>query len=230
MVVNGDGMPICSHIYRGNQSEPETMEDTMKRLMNRLHGSSQIPLEKPTVAMDRGIATDKNVTWIRENGYHYIVIKREDDCEVYRQLFENQRDTFELVSSKKSIYGEDNNVYVYKSPFASEDITCKILCYSEGKERKEQAIADKKGNPFLDDIEALRKSIRKGTIKNKGKIINKLQRITVKNGRKANAFNTTIVADGDKVTDISVERRELRTGEPFHWQTEQSRSLCKLST
>jgi len=36
---------------------------------------------------------------------------------------------------------------------------------SEGKARKEKAIADKKGNPFIDDIENFRKSIRNGTIK-----------------------------------------------------------------
>ena len=67
---------------------------------------SQMPMVKPTVAMDRGIATDDNVNWLRANGYHYIVIKREDGCAEYRQQFEAQRGTFECVSSKKSIYGD----------------------------------------------------------------------------------------------------------------------------
>jgi transposase len=115
LVVDEDGMPICSQIYKGNQSEPKTMEDIMKRLLQRVYGS-QIPLFKPTVAMDRGIATDDNVTWLRENGYHYIVIKREDNNEEYRQQFENGRNTFELVSSKKSIYGDENNVYIHRAP------------------------------------------------------------------------------------------------------------------
>jgi transposase len=144
MVVNSDGMPICSQIYKGNQSEPETMEGILKRLLRRLNGG-QIPLTKPTVAMDRGIATDDNVNWLRDNGYNYIVIKREDDSEEYRQEFETRRDTFELVSSKKSVYGEENNVYVHKETVGNNDM-CRILCYSEGKSRKEKAIADRKGN------------------------------------------------------------------------------------
>jgi transposase len=204
MVVNGDGMPICSQIFKGNQPEPETMEGMMERLMRRLHGS-QIPLLKPTVAMDRGIATADNVAWLRENEFQYIVIKREDDNEAYRQKFESGRDAFELVSSKKSIYGDENNVYVHKED--GGDGLARILCYSEGKGRKEKAIADKKGNPFLDDIANFRKSIQKGSIKKKDKIENKLQRIIIKHGRKASEYDTGLeLADG-RVTGISAVRK-----------------------
>jgi transposase len=207
MVVNGNGMPICSQIYKGNQSEPETMESMMGRLSGRLYGS-QIPLVKPTVAMDRGIATDDNVKWLHDNGYQYILIKREDDSDEYREIFENERGTFDLVSNKKSIYGEENNVYVRKEPFFGNDI-CRILCYSEGKGRKEKAIADKKGNPFLADIDRFRKSIQKGSIKNTDKIANKLQRIIGKHGRKAAVYETALVIDNGKVTDISAARKTI---------------------
>jgi transposase len=205
MVVNGDGMPICSQIYKGNQSEPETMEGVMRRLSLRLHGG-QIPLVKPTVAMDRGIATIDNVKWLRENGYDYVVIRREDDSESYRKLFEARRDAFELASSKHGIYGDDNDVYILKEPHDDAD-TCRVLCYSTGKERKEKAIAEKKGDPFLEDIDNLRKSIKKGSIKKKEKIENKLQRIVMKHGRKAANYETAAVLADGKITDISTARK-----------------------
>jgi transposase len=207
MIVNGGGMPICSQIYTGNQSEPETMESMMERLFQRLYGS-QIPLIKPTVAMDRGIATEDNVKWLRENGYDYIVIKREDDSEFYRQKFEAERDIFELICSKKSIYGEDNNVYVHKEPDIGDGMA-HILCYSEGKERKEKAIANRKGNPFLDEIANLNKSIKKGTIKKKDKIENKLQRIIIKHGRNASAYETGIDLTDGKISGISAVRKTV---------------------
>ena len=208
MVVNGEGMPICSQIYKGNQSEPETMEGVMKRLSERLHGS-QIPLLKPTVAMDRGVATTDNVKWLRENGYSYIVIKREDESALYRQIFETQRDAFELISSNKSVYGEENNVYIRKEYCADTDSACRILCYSEGKARKEQAISDKKGNPFLEDISNFHQSIQKGTIKNKDKIEKKLQRIIIKHGRKAACYDTTLEMTDGKVTGVSAVRKTV---------------------
>ena len=201
LVVGDDGLPICSQIYKGNQSEPETMETMMRRLSQRLHGS-QIPMFKPTVAMDKGFATQDNVKWLQENGYHYIVIKREDGSEGYRQQFESGRDTFEVVSSGKSIYGDENSVYVRKETVSGD--MCRVLCVSEGKARKEEAIFEKKGNPFLEEIEGLRKSIQKGTIKNPEKISNKLQRIIGKHGKLSKSYEASLeMADG-KITGIAV--------------------------
>jgi transposase len=159
--------------------------------------------------MDRGIATAENVKWLSENGYSYIIIKREDDSALYREIFETQRHTFERVSSNKSVYGEENKVYVHKEPCADTDNISRILCYSEGKARKEQAIADKKGNPFLEDIAHFRQSIQKGTIKNKGKIEAKLQRMIIKHGRKAADYDTTFVLTDGKITDVSAVRKTM---------------------
>ena len=201
LVVGDDGFPICSQIYKGNQSEPETMELMMQRLYQRLHGS-QLPMFKPTVAMDRGIATEDNVTWLRENGYHYIVIRREDGNEEYRQIFEGERDSFKIVSSSRSIYGDESNVYIRKEQ--SSENMCRILCISEGKERKERAIHERKGNPFLEDIDNFRHSIQKGTIKNPEKIAQKLQRIIGKHGRKSHDYETSLeINDDGKIIGVT---------------------------
>ena len=210
LVVGDDGMPICSQIYKGNQSEPETMECMMRRLYQRLHGS-QMPMFKPTVAMDKGFATESNVEWLRENGYDYIVIRREDGSEEYRRLFENERGTFALVSGGKSVYGDENNVYVRKE-IANGNI-CRVLCISEGKARKEKAIYEGKGNPFLEDIERFRVSIQNGTIRNPEKIANKLQRIIGKHGKLSKGYAASLeTVDGGKVIGIKVaakvEKRE----------------------
>ena len=201
LVVGDDGMPICSQIYKGNQSEPETMETMMLRLHQRLHGS-QIPMIKPTVAMDKGFATADNVKWLQENGYDYIVIRREDGSEEYRRQFENERDTFELVSSGKSIYGDVNNVYVRKEP--ADGGICRVLCISEGKSRKEKEIYEKKGNPFMEDIEGLRKSIQKGSIKNPKKISDKLQRIIVKHGKLSKNYDASLETIEGRITGVAV--------------------------
>jgi Transposase len=201
LVVGDDGLPIFSQIYKGNQSEPETMELMMRRLYQRMHGS-QIPLFKPTVAMDRGIATKDNIAWLQENGYHYILIRREDGNEEYRQQFESDRESFEIVSSRRSIYGDESNVYIRKEQ-TSEDI-CRILCISEGKERKERAIYEGKGNPFLEDIDNFRKSIKKGNIKNPEKIANKLQRIIGKHGKLSKGYESSLDVSDGKIIGVTV--------------------------
>ena len=212
LVVSGDGMPALSQIYAGNQSEPETMEGVMDRLYRRLHGS-QIPMFKPTVVMDRGIATEENVEWLRDNGYHYIVVRREDASEEYRRQFEEGRGSFEFVGGGRSVYGDENNVYIKKEPTGGG--MCRVLCYSEGKARKEKAIADEKGNPFLDDIERFRRSIQKGTIKKPDKIADKLQRIIGRHGRLAKDYEASLEMAGGRVVGVSLARKTVEV-EPLY--------------
>jgi len=188
------------------------MEEIMTRLSRRMHGG-QISMFKPTVAMDCGFATAHNVTWLRDNGYHYVVIRREDDSEEYRRYFEGNRDMFELVSSKKSIYGDTNNVYIRKERVNDE--LCRVLCHSEGKERKERAIAEKKRNTFPEAVAGLSASIKKGTIKNPEKIANKLQRIIGKHGRGAANYKATLETEGGKITGVSLERTKVEE-EPLY--------------
>jgi len=209
LVVDDRGMPICSQIFKGNQSEPETMEVMISRLNDRLYGS-QIPMVKPTVAMDRGIATDDNVTWLQSNDYNYVVIRRGDESEEFRAEFERHRETFEVVSCKRSVYGDSNSVYVLKALGGEPDGQPKlsrILCYSEGKARKERAIYEKKGDPFSQDIDILRGSIGRGTIKNPAKIENKLKRILEKHVKASARYDASLIYEGSKVSGISLTRK-----------------------
>jgi hypothetical protein len=141
------------------------------------------------------------------------VVKREDDSEGYRRQFKEGRGSFGLVGGRRSVYGDENNVYIKKEP-ASGDM-CRILCFSEGKARKEKAIADKKGNPFLDDIENFRRSIQKGTIKKPDKIAEKLQRIIGRHWRLAKNYEASLeMADG-RVAGVSLSRKTVEV-EPLY--------------
>ncbi len=56
LVVDQDGFPVLSRIYKGNQSDP----DTLKEILFEIYGSYDDLLDKPAVpsiVMDRGIAT-----------------------------------------------------------------------------------------------------------------------------------------------------------------------------
>ncbi|MDQ2088207.1 IS1634 family transposase [Herbivorax sp. ANBcel31] len=207
LVVDGDGMPITSHIYKGNQSEPETMEDMIGRLESMAWGN-QTTLLKPTVAMDRGIATQSNVDYLRANQYPYIIIKREDEREEYRKQFEMERDSFTHIGqNRKSAYGDENNVYTKKIVPDGEDI-CKVLCISDGKARKEKAIDAKKIQRFLDDINKFDKSIKDGKIKDFTKTSAKLERIVKKHktASEAYVFSVNKTVDG-KAEGIVLEKK-----------------------
>ena len=200
LVVRNDGTPVTSHIYKGNQSEPETMRDMLARLEIMLgYDSPQMVLEKPTVIMDRGIATSENIELLRERKYPYVVITREDQCERYLAEFETARDTFTRIdelSHKHTAYGDENHVYVKKISRDEEDI-CRILCLSDGKSHKENAIAAKKETCYLADAEKLSRSIQKGSIKKIDKIEARLNKTIKRHKAVAEKYITTIIRDGE---------------------------------
>jgi transposase len=76
--------------------------------------------------MDRGIATEDNVKYLKENQYSYIVIRRENESEEYRSLFENGRETFTRIAAQhRSVYGDENHVYVKRIDSEDPDCCCR---------------------------------------------------------------------------------------------------------
>ena len=67
MALDGSGFPRRSRVFAGNASEPATLKDM-------LSGLGAPP--GATVVMDAGIATEANLTWLRSQGYHYVVVSR----------------------------------------------------------------------------------------------------------------------------------------------------------
>jgi len=64
MALDGSGFPRRSRVFAGNASELATMKDMLTGL-----GAPS----GATVVMDAGIATEAYLTWLRDEGYHYVV-------------------------------------------------------------------------------------------------------------------------------------------------------------
>jgi hypothetical protein len=183
------------------------MEDMIARLKILAWGgdTGQLSLIKPTVMMDRGIATIDNIAFLKEQEYSYIIIRREDESGEYWQMFEIGRETFTCISGRRrSVYGDENNIYVKKIGVDDDADICKVLCISDGKARKEKAIANKKDKGFLEDVEKLSRSIQKGSIKKLDKIQNRLENIKNRHKTTSKKFIVSLIVDGDKATGIDI--------------------------
>ena len=64
MVLDASGFPKTTKIYPGNVSE----QATLKEMLEGLKGDKQ-----SIVVMDAGIATEKNIEWLQQEGYKYAL-------------------------------------------------------------------------------------------------------------------------------------------------------------
>ena len=209
LVVDDYGFPVYSKIYAGNQSEPETLKEVIEKLLE--DKTTLLQYISPTFVMDRGIATKENIAFMKEMKLDYVVIERAAVEKKYKNQFENAKTDFEKINvTTKSEYGDTNDVYIKKIDHSEE--TCRVLCLSEGRERKETAIDVKKEERFLTDVSKIKASIDKGSIKVPGVAFERIGRLKQKYASMAKYYDITIIEDEKtkKVTDIKWTKKELR--------------------
>ena len=122
LVIDSKGFPKTSQVFSGNQSESETLLE----MVNTLHKKDPTNNHKPTVVIDAGIATDKNLKELKEH-YHYISVSRKkpnpldsDDCIVIKETKQHK------VEAKR-ITGEDEVLLISALIQAARFITNSTL-------------------------------------------------------------------------------------------------------
>ena len=209
LVVDNFGFPLLSQIYSGSQSEPETLENIITKLMeNQQNLFKDI---KPTIVMDRGIATIDNIKLLKEKSFNYIVIERRATEKDYKIEFESAKDNFQKIEKpKKSAYGDENDVYIKKVDNDAD--TCRVLCLSEGRERKEMAIDKKKEEHFFTDISKLKTSVNKGNIKETGKVFERIGRLKQRYSSITKYYDVNVIQDEttQKATDVTWIKKPIR--------------------
>ena len=85
LIVDSNGFPIASKIFPGNISDPKSLRPVLEE-MGLLDGVLQF--NRPTLVMDRGIATSENLILLREYQFPYILITRGPRNAAYLEEFE----------------------------------------------------------------------------------------------------------------------------------------------
>lgn len=188
LVMNEHGFLNRTSILPGNASEPKTLEEMIKNLNDHQN------LIKPTIILDAGIATNDNLTWLRTNGYTYVVSARQEAPSVDLEG--------ELVS-----VGDLNNL-VKAALIKSEDNSEEkwLYCESEAK----AAVASEMKLSFKKRFEEDLKKLSDGLAKPKGrkkfiKVIERLGRLKEKHKRISGCYEVNVVASIDGSTATSVD-------------------------
>jgi transposase len=219
LAVDAQGFPLFSQIYEGNQSEPATLKDLLARM--ELEAGGLFEGQKPTLTMDRGIATADNLAYLESEGYPYLVIERRDAAKDFESVFEQAPNGFQQISGEK----EGTRVYIKKmepeaknTPPAAESTdpnaanppvpTALLLCYSEGRMEKERGIDSLKEKRWLEDLERLNKSIAKGNLKASDKVHRRIGRLLERYPSVASQYSIEAILEAKpESTDASPKRK-----------------------
>lgn len=200
LLLDSSGFPKKSMVFSGNVSEPTTLEKMVSQLEKetRLAPTQFVLKAKPTVVMDAGLATEANILWLTERGYHYVVVSRKR----HRQFSEE-----ESVIVKDEEQGQVKVQRVVNE----ETKELELYCYSERREKKDEAILDSFSQRFEAGLERLRAGLAKKTgCRDYEKIVERVGRLKERYARAAQRFAIEYVLDeeGKKVTAIQWQLKE----------------------
>lgn len=196
LVVDEQGFAKHSQLFSGSESEGSTLKGMIEKL--------GIPQEKKavTVVLDAGIATAKNLEWLKENGYGYIVCHR-------GKAPKNPNGTDIAPETIHSISETDTQIKVVR--YEVEDDTY-LKCRSEKRALKETGMRTQKETRFLAELTHLQSglSIPRRT-KSYTRILEILGRLKERYPSVSRLYEVTVVPEADKeVTDPSLQATALQ--------------------
>jgi len=193
MALDASGFVRRVQFFAGNASEPATLK-------SMLTGLDAAP--GATVVMDAGIAAQANLTWLREQGYHYVVVSK---------LRERQFDPA-LATEVQS--AGDVTIKLQRVQVDGDKGEVLLYCHSPAREEKDRAIDTAKAS----GLEAALTKLQAGLNKPKGKTSNqdvatfmqRLGRAKQRFARAAQHYEITVAtdpADAKRVTAITWVKR-----------------------
>jgi hypothetical protein len=182
VALDSSGFVRRSKVFAGNASEPVTLKDMLTSL-------SAAP--GATVVMDAGIATELNLTWLRENGYHYLVKSRLRERQFDPQGATEVKTAGDVTIKMNRVVDAQGQVLLY--------------CHSPAREQKDRAIDDAKAAGF----EAACEKLKAGLVKPRGAkdvqtIMERLGRAKQRFSRGAQHYEVQVIQDETQLIALDI--------------------------
>ncbi len=185
LVLGGSGFPRKAKIYPGNASEPHTLKQAI----------DQLDQTNLTVIMDAGIATEENLTYLRNKGLHWLCVERSKTPTVPKK---KPHKTFQTTT----------NTRVRAWSFGVTDQEQRVYLHSQTKQYKNDQILDKKRTEFEKAITYLNEGLSvKGRPKKLQVIEKKVGRLTEKYKKVAYQYEVKVI---EKQENPNAERIQMR--------------------
>lgn len=174
LVLNGDGFPRRSQIFSGNASEPKTLQDMLTELQ---------AAPDTTVVLDAGLATEDNIGWLKDHGYHYLVVSRKR-----KRLFDEHEAVLvkDLPNQQVRVQRICNN----------QTGEVELYCHSQAREETERAMQSQFAKRFEAALQSLADGLaKKGATKQYDKVLERIGRLKEKYAPAAQYYAITVTKD-----------------------------------
>jgi transposase len=185
LVATREGLPIGFEIFDGNRVDVTTTMEAKYGKANRIW------------VMDRGMVSEENLEFMRKSGACYLVGTPKSMLKKFeRQLLEGD---WEEVQPGV-------NVKICRSPEGTDETF--VLCRSEGRKEKENAILSRFVTRLENKLNHLAQQAEVGKVRDKQKVERRIGRLLEQNSRAAALFDITVTDTKDGRLSIRIKKHE----------------------
>jgi transposase len=204
MVFDQFGFELCHKVFEGSLHDGKSL----LRMIGELNAVAGDGKEKPLIVMDAGVATRQNLDLLWAHGFGYLVNDTRCRRKRYLEIFRKQTG-FQVVpgrAEKEQVY-----VRVMDDPQAAggnRPVERIVLCKSQLREKKEEAIISQAERRLLDDLRKLALRVERKRLKTRSKIERAIGRIQSRHSR-AKRFYEVTLEDGGHGLRLTWKRNDV---------------------
>lgn len=193
LVASREGLPLSFEIFDGNRVDVTTLQEMIRIMETRYGKANRIWV------MDRGMVSEDNLDYMRQKGARYLVGTPKSMLQKIDQ---------ELLS--RNWEEVHSGVEVQLCPTPDNQKETFVLCRSQGRREKENAIL----NRFVQKMEAglakMAASMATGKLRDRQKAERRIGRLQERNSRAASLFTITITETKENKLEMAVHKNEDR--------------------
>jgi transposase len=199
MVFDEYGFELAHEVFEGNTHDSKTLVHMIEQLRSSVVADDDQQLlepSKPLVILDGGIATQANRRWLRRAGYAYLVNETRTARANWAKEFSEQ-EKFQAVAGRDQKRAVATRVIEHR--FADDDkqvVERVVLCKSQGRQQKEEAIRTRSEERFVQGLESLAKRIESGNLKDVSKIERSIGRLQSQYSRVSRFYTIKLETNG----------------------------------
>jgi len=183
LVVSRCGMPLGYEVFAGNRHDATTLEEIVRH-MEELYGRAG-----RVWVMDRGLASEKNITFLRAGGRRYILGTAKNSLRKFER---------ELLSEDWKQVHEGLEVRLVPAADGEEVF---ILCRSAARQAKEQAMHERFEKRIEEGLVKIIANCGKRRQKT-GAVERRVGRLLERNARAARLFDVQVDVDAQGFTQL----------------------------
>lgn len=196
LVINIEGFPKYYDIFEGNTSDSTTLQSIIEKLNSKLGYT----VKRPIIVMDAGIATEKNIEFLKQEKYDYLCVSRSN-------LKQYQAST---GAEAVKVFDKRNQPIELLNVLVKNDSDNYLWVKSEAKALKENKMFDQFSARFEEGLRGIANSIsKKNGTKKIDKVHERLGRLKEKYSSIHQCYEITVTPDGKgNASSLTFEKNE----------------------